>query len=63
MSPCFALALQALLDGMQDIIWAFTPESANVDMDISVHHMFRSSVLNLMCNAADVSEDEPMPRP
>jgi hypothetical protein len=51
---------------MQDIIWAFSrtpPESADADADISVHHLYGSSVLNLTRTAAGVSEEEPVPSP
>lgn len=60
------LALQAPPDGMQDIIWAFSrtpPESADSDADISIHHLYGISALNLARTAADVSEDEPVPSP
>ena len=60
------LALQAPPDGMQDIIWAFSrtpPESADADADISIHHLYGISALNLARTAADVSEDEPVPSP
>ena len=62
----FHLALQAPPDGMQDIIWAFSrtpPESADADADISIHHLYGISALNLARTAADVSEDEPVPSP
>jgi len=53
-------------DGMQDIIWAFSrtpPESADADADISVHHFFGSSVLDLTRTTGAVSEDDPLPSP
>jgi hypothetical protein len=63
---------QAPPDGMQHIIWAFSrtpPESADDDSDISIHHRFGSSILNLTRTTtanAPVSEDEdaaPLPSP
>ena len=60
------LASQAPPDGMQDIIWAFSrtpPESADADADISVHHFFGSSVLDLTRTTGAVSEDDSLPGP
>ena len=61
------LASQAPPDGMQDIIWAFSrtpPESADADADISVHHFFGSSALDLTrTTGGAVSEDDPLPSP
>ena len=63
------LTLQAPPDGIQDIIWAFSPtppDSADADVHISIHHFFGSSTLNLTRTAAAAAaapEDEPVPSP
>ena len=61
------MTLQAPPDGIQDIIWAFSPtppDSADADVDISIHHFFGSSKLNLTrAAAAAAPEDEPIPSP
>jgi len=57
--------VQAPPDGIQHIIWAFSrtpPESADPSVDLSVHHEFGSTTLNLTRTAA-LSDDAPVPVP
>ena len=52
---------QALPDGIQHILWVFShmlPELADANVDIKAHHVSGSANLNLMCTAAEPSDND-----
>jgi len=59
--PPLRLVAQALPDGIQHILWAFShmlPELADANVDIKAHHVSGSTNLNSMCTAAEPSDDD-----